>query len=624
MNSHKNIFSWKETLQINYRAFMLIYNEYPQMFISKLVTVIWKSVTPYITIFLSALIINELATANNPKRLKQLVVFTLVSSALVSLVSAFLSKWEKTYSGGEYFKLDNILSKKMMSMDFVSIDDTKTHELLSKIRQTSNGWGMMYLIRDYGLLISSVFTILGGITLTVSLFTSKVPTTMGKYTVLNNPIFIFLFIVIMLFIVNISPILRNKAYSYWAITTDKQAFGNRLFSYYGAFGYKKEIATDIRIYKQDILCDKYNHCKDGVFFSKGLLAKMSKGILSIYCAIADMSLVILSGIVYLFVGLKAWAGAFGVGMVTQYVISITKVAGGLSDFIEIIGRMKTNASFLTQIFEFMDIPNTMYQGTLTVEKRSDRNYEIEFKNVSFKYPNTEIYALRNLNMKFKVGSKLAVVGMNGSGKTTFIKLLCRLYDPTDGEILLNGIDIRKYNYLDYMMIFSVVFQDFALLSLTLGENVASTSDYDKERVIDCLQKAGFTERLDTLKDGINTYLYKNYDKSGIDISGGEAQKIAIARTLYKNAPFIVLDEPTAALDPIAEAEIYSKFNDIAGDKTTIYISHRLSSCKFCDEIAVFDNGAVIQMGNHETLLNDKSGKYYELWNAQAQYYTDCE
>ncbi|MBQ4047057.1 MAG: ABC transporter ATP-binding protein, partial [Clostridia bacterium] len=170
--------------------------------------------------------------------------------------------------------------------------------------------------------------------------------------------------------------------------------------------------------------------------------------------------------------------------------------------------------------------------------------------------------------------------------------------------------------------FSVVFQDFKLLSLKLGENVAGKIDYDRKLAADCLEKAGFSDRLAEMKNGTDTYLYKDYDsENGVDVSGGEAQKIAIARALYKDAPFIILDEPTAALDPIAEAEIYGKFDEIAGDKTAIYISHRLSSCKFCDEIAVFHEGAVIQQGTHASLVADESGKYYELWNAQAQYYT---
>lgn len=218
--------------------------------------------------------------------------------------------------------------------------------------------------------------------------------------------------------------------------------------------------------------------------------------------------------------------------------------------------------------------------------------------------------------------RLAVVGENGSGKTTFIKLLCRLYDPQEGQILLNGIDIRKCRYDDYINIFSVVFQDFQLISQPLGNNVAGSMNYDRERVRKALLDAGFGDRLATMEKGLDTTLYKGVYEDGVDVSGGEAQKIAIARALYKDAPFIILDEPTAALDPIAEAEIYSKFDEIAGDKTAIYISHRLSSCKFCDEIAVFHEGAVIQQGTHAELVADENGKYYELWNAQAQYYTE--
>ena len=223
-------------------------------------------------------------------------------------------------------------------------------------------------------------------------------------------------------------------------------------------------------------------------------------------------------------------------------------------------------------------------------------------------------------MKFRVGERLAVVGMNGSGKTTFIKLLCRLYDPTEGEILLNGIDIKKYDYKEYMSVFSVVFQDFVLFSYPLGENVAAKTNYDQSLVKRCLTDSGFGERLQEMQEGLNTCLYKDFSENGAEISGGEAQKIALARALYKDAPFIVLDEPTAALDPVAEAEVYSNFNKIVGDKTVIYISHRLSSCRFCDEIAVFDNGQIVQQGSHDKLVADENGQYHKLWYAQAQYY----
>lgn len=622
MKKNKQLMSWRKMLNINNRAFKLLYKHYPQMMLSRIISVIWNSLTPYVGIYLSALVIDELAGGRDAERLRVLVLVTLASAAAIALVSAFLNKWKETQNAGLWMKAERIFSEKLLNMDYADLDGINAAELLYKIHQNQNGggWGLYRLIKNYEGLCSSALTLLGGISLTVSLFVSRVPESSGVYTVLNNPLFGLLVIAVMLAITYLAPALSNKAGSYWALNSDSHNLGNRLFGFFGFLGYRADIAADVRIYRQDKMCERYNHNKENVFGSKGIFAKYCVGPIGLYNAASAAVSVIFTGAAYAFVCLKAWAGAFGLGAVTQYVASITKVSGGVSNLISTLGDMRNNASFLAQVFEFLDIPNNMYQGSLTVEKRRDRKYEVEFRNVSFKYPGSENYALRNVNMKFEIGKRLAVVGMNGSGKTTFIKLLCRLYDPTEGEILLNGIDIRKYNYTEYMMIFSVVFQDFKLFALKLGENVSSQVDYDGERVVDSLKKAGFAEKLAELPNGIETYLYKDYDKDGVNISGGEAQKIAIARALYKDAPFIILDEPTASLDPVAEAEIYSKFNDIAGDKTAIYISHRLSSCQFCDEIAVFHEGAVIQQGTHTSLVADENGKYYELWNAQAQYY----
>ena len=308
------------------------------------------------------------------------------------------------------------------------------------------------------------------------------------------------------------------------------------------------------------------------------------------------------------------------GYIVQYIGSIIQFTTGFTGFMTQLVVLRTNNEVLKLYFEFMNMPDDVDQGTLSINKSHVSKFEIEFKHVSFKYPHTENYVLKNLNLKINTKKSLAVVGMNGSGKTTMIKLLLRLYTPTEGTITLNGIDISEYQYNDYINIFSVVFQDFQIFSFGLGQNVAASTFYDQSKVKTCLKKAGFFDRLSTMSKGLDTSLYKDFDEDGVEISGGEAQKIAIARALYKNAPFVVLDEPTAALDPVAEYEIYSKFNEIVGNKSAIYISHRLSSCRFCDDIAVFHKGELIQHGNHDSLLADKEGKYYELWNAQAQYY----
>ena len=624
MKKEKKLLTWRETAHLNKRAFSLIYKRCPQMIISRLLCVVWDSLTPYVGVWLSAKLITELAGTRNSSILTQLVLMILCSAAVISLGAAFLHKWRDTQCVGLYYTVQQIFSEKMMSMDYSDADNSKTHEMYDTIEQNRNGggWGMNQVYGHIENALSAILSVLGGAALTISLFTSRVPDTAGNYTALNNPLFILAFVAIMFGITFFAPWLANKAGSYYALNSNSHNLGNRLFGFFGWLGYDNDLAADVRIYRQDLICDKYNNDKTGVFSSKGMFAKLAKGPIGGYYAASSAVSVLFTGVVYAFVCLKALGGAFGIGAVTQYITSITILYGSASSLLQTAGGMRNNASFLKLIFEFLDIPNKMYQGSLTVEKRMDRDYEIEFRHVSFQYPGSETYALKDVSMKFRIGERLAVVGRNGSGKTTFIKLLCRLYDPTEGEILLNGINIRKYNYAEYMSVFSVVFQDFKLFSYTLGENVATKINYDALLTKQCLVDAGFGERLNELNDGLDTYLYKEFCKQGIDISGGEAQKIALARALYKDAPFIVLDEPTAALDPIAESEVYSNFDKLVGDKTAIYISHRLSSCRFCDDIAVFDNGQIVQQGNHDELVSDESGKYHELWCAQAQYYTE--
>lgn len=617
----QNKMTWRKTLALNHRTIKLLFAKFPSMVLSRFICAIWSAVTPYITIYLSALVVTSISAGSDIKEITTLVSITICVTAFCALVSAILKKWENAQNAGQPLKLEELFSEKLNDMDFEKVDDSKVHELCEKIKDNENGlgWGIYKLMDTYVDIINSVVSLIAGICMTVMLFATPVPVDAGDLVILNNPLFIVLIVAVMLIISSLSPWISYKANSYWAKHADDHATANNFFSFYYMLGFQEDVSADVRIYRQDLFSYPYFMDKCSTFSSNGLFAKLAKGKMGILQALSVILYYIPVAVIYLFVCLKAYAGAFGIGEVTQYIASLTKMTSALFILIGNVGTMKNNAVFLQQMFDFLDIPNDMYQGSLTVEKRSDRQYEIEFKNVGFKYPNTDFYALKNVNMKFKIGSRIAVVGMNGSGKTTFIKLLCRLYDPTEGEILLNGINIRKYNYKEYMNIFSVVFQDFKLFALKLGENVACSMNYDRQKAVDCLTKAGFGDKLATLNDGLDTYLYKEYDQNGISISGGEAQKIALARALYKNAPFIILDEPTAALDPVAEAEIYTKFNDIVQDKTAIYISHRLSSCKFCDEILVFDNGAVVEQGTHEQLLA-MQGKYSELWNAQAVYY----
>ena len=612
--------SFAAAFKNNLRAWKILFKPCKGIFVSIFLSAFTAAASPLVTIWFSAQLLNELAGSRNPAALRNWVLLTLGATAGIMLLNAILQHWREAEESTFYAKMQSVFGKKRLDMDFPNADSQRVYELQSQIWQSQNftGYGLRQSIEIFRSGCNALFQIIGGIGLSLGLFFAKIPQASGL-GFLNSPLFTVGFIALLFAAALAAPVCATKGNSYWERNDEQGTFGNRVFGYFSSASSNRARMADMRFYKQQAIAENYLE-KNDTFGMKSTFAQYAKGPMGLLIALSSCVSAFLTGLIYLLVCIKAWAGAFGLGTATQYIGSVTSFFGGFSELMKCIGVMRINSSFLDTVFELLDTPNTMYQGSLTTEKRSDIQYDVEFRDVSFKYPGSEAYALRHVNMKFKVGSRLAVVGMNGSGKTTFIKLLCRLYDPTEGEILLNGINIRKYRYDDYMKIFSVVFQDFQLLALPLGQNVAASQTYDAARVLDCLNKAGFGEKLAKMPHGLDTYLYKSVDTEGVDVSGGEAQKIAIARALYKDSPFIILDEPTAALDPIAEAEIYSKFDEIAGDKTAVYISHRLSSCKFCDEIAVFDSGSVIQQGTHSDLLADESGKYFELWNAQAQYY----
>ena len=626
MAANKERIPLREALRLHQRAFLMLNGYCPGFYLFTALKAVVSSVIPYVTVFFSARIIDELAGPRRPDMLGRWVLLTILTSAALGLISALLSKqmnvrWER-YSWQSMYQcfIDHFLTT-----DYVNMDKQEARDQYSQIMQNMqwSGLGLGQVRSIFEALVRAVIGILGAVALTAGLLMTRVPQSAGAFTALDHPAALMGLLLVIAAMVTVAPLLSARAGSYLQseAMADKARMGNRVFGAFGFLAADQFRALDIRMYRQEKLARHYMG-QDSAFGKDGAMAQAYRGTAGMLEATSASLSALMTGAVYVYVCLKAWAGAFGVGAATQYISAVTALAGNVSGLFGQLAAMHRNAPYLKLTFDFLDMPNAMYQGTLTTEKRADRQYEVEFRDVSFRYPGSERYALRHASIKFKVGQRLAVVGENGSGKTTFIKLLCRLYDPEEGQILLNGIDIRKYDPRDYCNIFSVVFQDFQLLSQPLGANVAGSASYDRERVLQSLQNAGFADRLREMPEELDTQLYRDFGEKGVQVSGGEAQKIAIARALYRDAPFIILDEPTAALDPIAEAEIYAQFSQISGDRTAIYISHRLSSCKFCDEIAVFHDGAVIQKGTHEALVADASGKYHELWHAQAQYYTE--
>lgn len=592
----------------------------PRLLISSVLSNLLEALRPLLPIYIVGRLVDELSYGGNVDVIRRITSWLVFTIFILGLLTALVKRMNtrENYLIRQY--LLKLYSDKFLDMDYELIDDSRVQEMYSHIMQANNwsGLGLRTSLSIFNSMSKSVFLILGSLILSLRVFFLKVDEGTGL-GFLNSSWFNLAFIILLLSLVMIIPRLNRKRAEYMDTIANESKFRNRFFFF---FSYEMLLnlkrAADIRLYNQERL--SIEAFKEETSFTNSSMAILSRGKMGIYGSITKGIASLVMGLIFLYVGIKSWGSAFGVGSFTQYTGALISLSMGIISFVEALGNMKMNSPFLESTFEFLDLENVKYQGSLTVEKRSDRKYEVEFRNVSFKYPSSDNWAIRNLSLKFNIGERLAIVGSNGSGKTSLVKLLCRLYDPTEGEILLNGIDIRKYDYREYMSIFSIVFQDFKLISLPMGENIGVAREYNRERVEKVLEDAGLDMDKGNFHQGLDTYLYRDIADDGVEISGGEAQKIAIARALYDDAPFIILDEPTASLDPIAESEIYEQFNSIIGDRTAIFISHRLSSCKFADRILVFDRGSLIEEGSHDSLLLNEFSKYYELWESQAKYY----
>lgn len=314
-------------------------------------------------------------------------------------------------------------------------------------------------------------------------------------------------------------------------------------------------------------------------------------------------------------------------MASQFVLYFNTVnvfTGGIGNIMNDLSTLKKQSYDISAVREFLEYPESFNMDSgLPCVADNTASYSIEFKNVHFRYPGASNDTLSNINLKIKPGEKLAIVGLNGAGKTTLIKLMCGFLDPTEGEVLLNDVNIKEFNRRDYYKLFSAVFQDYSVLDVTIEENVAQTDENVDEKLFwECIEKAGLTQKIKELPDGIKTHLGRVFT-DGIDLSGGELQRLMLARALYKNSPIIVLDEPTSALDPIAESEIYKKYDQLTNGRMAVYISHRLASTGFCDRVILLEGGEISEEGTHNELLA-RGGRYAELFEIQSRYYREGE
>ena len=604
----------REEWRLIWRGVKILNEILPMFWIYQVLCTIAETLSPYFGLYMSAQLVNELAGDCDYGKLLRLAGITVTGGLLISLAIKLLRSRKALCEEFININHEAYLAGKQYDFQYEHLEDPDVLLRRSEIlaRMNAVGAGILQVKWQISDLLNNILNVVFSASLTVSMFAM---TARGEYAGLlgfiNSPASaVVIFVLIM-----INALCAIKISAARAVGQQK-ALGKlaKENTHYSAF---------FRLWGADMIVFNLNRILMEEFRRRrlrpGWVAEMERVTVR-YNFLSILLNAALNLCVFFFTAAKAFIGVFGIGSFILYQGTtkrfITAVAGIAAD----IGRLRQNNPYLVSLYEYLDLPNDMYKGTLAVEKRDDIDYEIEFRDVSFRYPRAESWALRHVSMKFKVGDKLAIVGENGSGKTTFIKLLCRLYDPTEGKILLNGIDITRYRYEEYMALFSVVFQDYKIFAFPLGENVAISDAYDEAKVRDCLVRAGLGDKLENLDDPLKKAIGRGYDSEGIDFSGGELQKIALARALYKDAPFVVLDEPTAALDPIAEAAVYENFNVLVENKTAVFISHRLSSCRFCDSIAVFEHGQLIQQGPHDALVADADGKYSMLWHAQAQYY----
>ena len=570
---------------------------------------------PFIGVYLSGLLIDGVYDGAGAAALIRYAVWALGMVFVLSLADSLVLKVRNRNMEYMYERQNRMLNKKSMEMDYEYLEDGSIHNMRESVTGFYPRFGLL------GSLMESV-TVLSKVTaMIVAAFVIMVPRLVRGGKRAEGFIgSVWCSVLFLVFILGINYV-NTRLLSHYnehlqRLYDEKKAPLDVRRKYYLDLFAKAESQKDVRMCGQEGLVEAeleglFSQGKNalGLFAKKVLKRTAVSGILSSLSTI----------LVYVFAGVYEYFGIITIGSVVSFAASIRRVTDAIFELGEVLGEIRYESGFTLHFKEFMNLKERKHAGTIPVEKRRDNKFFVEFDHVSFKYPGSDTYVIRDLDLSFVVGEKMAVVGKNGSGKTTFIKLLCRLYDVTEGCIRVNGIDIRKYDYREYCGLFAVVFQDFSILDFALGESVACTDAWEEERVWDALFRAGLKTRAEALPGGLAAVVGKGFDESGVNFSGGEKQKLAIARAIYKNAPFVIMDEPTAALDPEAETEVFEGFDRMVGKKTAIYISHRLASCRFCEDILVFEDGRVVQRGSHDE-LEGQDGPYRRLWMAQAGYY----
>ena len=546
-------------------------------------------------------LINELIGGRDVKKLILFGACIVANNVIMTFITDSIQKYRDVKDEWVQNVMVEKLGERIMNLEYSYLEDTYYLDLKERaVFAIQNQSAIVAIITLFANTVQGVITLAG---LMVILFT------LGPVLMTAIAIGVVLMIVIVKLASGTMVALMNRIIPI-----------NRIFGYYAGVAAEKPAQKDLRLYHMDKLvteqirqsnettCDEFDMAN-----RKMGLANGANGLITEF----------ISAFTYGYVGIRTISDMFGskitLGSLTMYVSSAITFSSTIIQFGENLIGLWQNSQFLVPYQEFMALKEeTIKDGGVPMD---DSVETLEFRNVSFTYPKAEKPVLKNVSFTVKKGEKISIVGLNGAGKSTLVKLICRMYKADNGEILVNDRNIYDYDYLSYMNVISAVFQDYKLFNFTIEENISCReSGADENRVNYLIDEVGMREKIDTLPEGIHSRFGKEYDEDGVELSGGQGQKIAIARALYKKASMVILDEPASALDPIAEAEIYEKFNGLVEDKTAIYISHRMSSSVFCDKILIINGGTVSDFDTHENLMKKTDSLYYKLFTSQAENY----
>ncbi len=531
--------------------------------------------------------------------LKLIIIYLSVNLA-ISLINQALELWKNNVMRKESNVLQYEYMEDCLNIDYHYVQDGK----ILNLKQKSMGSQPAFFLDRWGECFKYIIQFIGIIFI---------------FSVLS-PIFVVVIIVLSTVLVLLTIYMQKCDYDFNNEKTEDERKLKYLYDVMTGYKYAKEIRINNA---NEYIKGKY----DAVFqmqmqkLKQLLRKKLGVNLLSVFLSIVQ------TAVMYLYFTYQVSNGQIDIAEYTVLLAATTLFTSILLSFFKNLGFINNN---IKAIEFYREYEQTVKNNSITnvSNKLNDVNLNfsnatIKFENVSFIYPNTTEYVLRNINIEITANKKLGIVGLNGSGKTTLIKLLLRIYHPTQGRITLNGVDIADIPYRQYTSRIGVVLQDFSLFAYSLKENIIFDGDFNFEKLHEVIDKSGLTSKVEKLPNGIDTAIYRELDDNGIEFSGGEGQKLAFARALYKNADILILDEPTGALDPIAEYQLFSRLNDVSDNKTTVFISHRLSSTHFCDNIVVLQNGSIIEQGSHVELMN-QNGFYADLFNTQARYYKESK